>query len=103
MYNAAELANEKRAYPDEEGRRVQVEHDSLRASLDRLDKESSRVSERLVRVVQPAQIPDVVPMPAQKDAAEVPISPLAARLRDDRRNVDRISERLSDLCDRLEV
>lgn len=61
-----------------------------------------RLADRLERVVQPVQdkltaAPNGTPIP------DVPISPLAARLQDDRRNIDRIAERVSDLCDRLET
>lgn len=103
MYDTAELADEKAAYPPDEGRRIQVEHDQMRASLARLEKEAAQLAHRLEKVVQPAVDASVVPMPDPKSVPDVPISPLAARLQDDRRNIDRIADRLSDLCVRLET
>lgn len=102
MYDTAELNDEKAAYPEDQGKRIQVEHDQVRASLDRLGQASEVLIERLEKVLQPAVDADVVPM-KDKPVADVPTSPLAARLQDDRRNIDRIVRRIEDASARLEL
>lgn len=103
MYDVAELSEEKAAYPPGEGQRIQVEHDQMRGAIGRLETSAVALAARLEKVLQPAIDASVTSLPESKPVADVPISPLAARLKDDCRNIDRIAERLADLCVRLET
>jgi len=88
------------AKPADEGR-VHAEHAALRETFERLDYQVMRLTERLVKVLQPEE--NAVRPTSLTAAESKPISPLAAWLQEDAAHMNRVADQISELIDRLEV
>lgn len=101
MYDKREAAEV--SYEGKQERRIQQDHDKLRALYTMLDEQLTRLSERLEKVLQPDH---GLKRPEDNRLTPVdatPVSPLAARFMDDQTTVGRLVERVTDIIDRCEL